>query len=76
MGKTTMTQEILILVILNWCQDPKYTKDSVEDCSVSIANCAIDNKGKIIEDQVRMIKCRLEGQNLLELRSLNDKLKK
>ena len=60
--------DLLILAIVEWCDantfPPKYTKFSIEDCAEEIANCAIDNKGKVV-DEVQLRVCSERGRLLL-----------
>lgn len=61
--------DLLVLAIIEWCDintyPPKYDKYSIEDCSEEIANCAIDNKGKVVgESQLRI--CSEQGRLLLK----------
>ena len=60
--------DLLVVAITNWCginDYPQiYTKESMEDCAVVIANCGIGSNGDIV-DKHTLAKCRIKGTDLL-----------
>jgi hypothetical protein len=58
----------VVTVIAMLCQfnSPYITKDSKEECAVSIANCVIEKDSSPTENEELMNKCVNEGKDLLK----------